>query len=290
MGNKCNASCPPAFVFPLYEQFKGILDPQLHNARFPGSSPIRPPPSMATSSLVPHAPACQAEGLKQHVQQLEEDNKGLTDKVTKLENDTRKEKKCVMQEMSDLHRMIAELQHEPENLAVKVEMTGGSLNDLDGEDIKPVINEEVAEKMEKSHQAASSNALLQDVFAKAMACPKKLTGNLLPEYPKEGEEWSLRTGSEDKALHFKCDKLSSDETNWPNLQIIIKEIHTNGSSYSPAALEWIRVRLLIKRSARGGRGFGWSSKRFSSSNRRTQTHLVSDVPYHFSYFLMTSLV
>ncbi|KAF8875402.1 hypothetical protein CPB84DRAFT_1796495 [Gymnopilus junonius] len=98
--------------------------------------------------------------------------------------------------------MIAELQHESENLAAKVEMTGGG-------------------------QAASSvtQALLWDVFAKAMACPKKLTGNLLPEYPKEGEEWPLRTGSEDKALRFKWDKPFSDETNWPNLQ------HLNGSGF-----------------------------------------------------------
>ncbi|KAF8888184.1 hypothetical protein CPB84DRAFT_1749580 [Gymnopilus junonius] len=254
MGDKHDASCLPTFVFPPYEQFKRNLDLQLHNARVPASSPIHPPPSRATLSLAPQAPACQPEGitatttargsksavilelqsLKQCMQQLEEDNESLMEKVSKLENDTRKEKKHIMQEMNDLHRMVAELQHESENLAAKVEVTSGSLNASDREDIKPIIDKEVAKKMEKSHQATNSNALLWDVFAKAMACLKKLTGNLLPEYPKEGKEWPLRTGSEDKALRFKWDKPSSDETNWPNLQIIIKEICTNGSSYSHA--------------------------------------------------------
>lgn len=80
-------------------------------------------------------------------------------------------------------------------------------------------------------------ALLRQVFADAMGCPNKLTSEVIPAYPEEGEEWPsiTRFGADVKAIRFRWDKSYSDKQNWKSLQWIINELRKNGPQYSPAA-------------------------------------------------------
>jgi len=70
-----------------------------------------------------------------------------------------------------------------------------------------------------------------------MGCPNKLTGEVIPAYPEEGEEWPSMTrfGVDVKAICFRWDKSYLDKQNWKSLQWIINEVRKNGSQYSPAA-------------------------------------------------------
>jgi len=70
-----------------------------------------------------------------------------------------------------------------------------------------------------------------------MGCPNKLTGEVIPAYPEEGEEWPSidKFGTDVKEIRFRWDKPYSDKINWKNLQWIMKELRKNGPQYSPAA-------------------------------------------------------
>ncbi|KDR68906.1 hypothetical protein GALMADRAFT_256395 [Galerina marginata CBS 339.88] len=68
-------------------------------------------------------------------------------------------------------------------------------------------------------------ALLRTVFAASMGCPNKLTGEILPEYPKEGEEWPLKTDSDEKAMRFCWDQPYSFASNWKNWRVFCPGRH-----------------------------------------------------------------
>ncbi|PPQ83418.1 hypothetical protein CVT26_004406, partial [Gymnopilus dilepis] len=265
MSRERDASCPP-FNPPQPQAFEDRLDPQLRNNLKPmhsASSPIRPPQSsIAPSSTVSRPPAqhggltaagansnasrtkaafvLEVEGLKGRVTQLEEENEELKKRVDKLERDAKKEKLRVGEQIIAVQAMIDDLQEQSKGWEARMDVDSANFagGERGEEDVKPVLDKETVERLEKSFEAANTNilkSLLRDVFIKAMACPAKLTANVLPSYPKEGEEWPMRVDGGERALRFQWKYDHTNEVNWKNLQAIMKEIRASGAAHLPAA-------------------------------------------------------